>query len=444
MLAAGLAIDMGYLRYEKRRMQAAADSAAIAGASELQYGDWQSAAQTDASYNGFTNGTNGVAVTPNCPPLTGPFAGASCTTSFPTSSDSYVEVVVTSTAPTFFMKVAGVNSVSLSARAVAHLGTASGCVYGLQTGVQGGSVVPALSNGYPIDFDLQLPGCRVYDNSSLILTSQELDALGVGYDGTLSIAGATVTPAPVPIAPVSNPLAYLPQQPTPAPCSTTIMPETLSTGTATVTAADPGCGVTINGSANVTFTPGIYTGPINISGQSTVTFNPGTYVLRQGLTIYGDQTYGAGVTVNGSGVTFYNTGNDTGNNTINICTAPILPTAGCPPVPIPMSTATNAITLSAPTTGSYAGILMFQDPGDTQPAMLNGNNIYALSNTTTLQGAMYFPNAQLSVINLSSPPNGYALAIAQTVAFGGFVNFGSNYSSLPNQSSPIMTAVLAE
>jgi hypothetical protein len=87
---------------------------------------------------------------------------------------------------------------------------------------------------------------------------------------------------------------------------------------------------------------------------------------------------------------------------------------------------------------------MFQDPGDTQPAMLNGNNIYALSNTTTLQGAMYFPNAQLSVINLSSPPNGYALAIAQTVAFGGFVNFGSNYSSLPNQSSPIMTAVLAE
>ena len=30
----GLAIDMGYLRYTKRRLQTAADSAAIAGASE--------------------------------------------------------------------------------------------------------------------------------------------------------------------------------------------------------------------------------------------------------------------------------------------------------------------------------------------------------------------------------------------------------------------------
>ena len=36
---AGLGIDMGYLRYEKRLQQTAADHAAIAGAAELPYAD---------------------------------------------------------------------------------------------------------------------------------------------------------------------------------------------------------------------------------------------------------------------------------------------------------------------------------------------------------------------------------------------------------------------
>ena len=42
--AIGLSIDMGYLRYTKRRLQTAADSAAVAGASELKDGDYQAAA----------------------------------------------------------------------------------------------------------------------------------------------------------------------------------------------------------------------------------------------------------------------------------------------------------------------------------------------------------------------------------------------------------------
>ena len=35
---AGLGIDMGYMRYEKRLQQTAADGAAIAGAADLLYG----------------------------------------------------------------------------------------------------------------------------------------------------------------------------------------------------------------------------------------------------------------------------------------------------------------------------------------------------------------------------------------------------------------------
>src|SRR5882762_4245817 len=40
----GLSIDMGYLRYTKRRLQTAADSAAIAGASEIKGGNIRAAA----------------------------------------------------------------------------------------------------------------------------------------------------------------------------------------------------------------------------------------------------------------------------------------------------------------------------------------------------------------------------------------------------------------
>ena len=64
----GLSIDMGYLRYTKRRLQTAADSAAIAGASELNNGNFRTAALNDSKSNGFENGVNGVTVTPHNPP----------------------------------------------------------------------------------------------------------------------------------------------------------------------------------------------------------------------------------------------------------------------------------------------------------------------------------------------------------------------------------------
>src|SRR6267143_3238612 len=73
----GLAVDLGYMRYVKRRLQTAADSAAIAGAAEINYGDWQAAAKADAASNGFTDGSNGVTVTVNKPPASGPHQGLS-------------------------------------------------------------------------------------------------------------------------------------------------------------------------------------------------------------------------------------------------------------------------------------------------------------------------------------------------------------------------------
>src|SRR5450755_1270183 len=68
----GLAIDMGYLRYMKRKMQTAADAAAIAAAGEIDFGDFNNAGLKASANNGFTNGTANATVTINHPPSSGP------------------------------------------------------------------------------------------------------------------------------------------------------------------------------------------------------------------------------------------------------------------------------------------------------------------------------------------------------------------------------------
>ena len=85
------AADVGTLLYAKRTIQSAADSAAIAGAAEINYYTIDkttvaASAQKSAKSNGFTNGSGGATVTVNYlpGPATGPYAG----------NPAYVEVIV--------------------------------------------------------------------------------------------------------------------------------------------------------------------------------------------------------------------------------------------------------------------------------------------------------------------------------------------------------------
>src|SRR4029077_8205959 len=58
---AGLAIDMGTLRYQKRLQQTAADSGAIAGAQNLEFGSGVTVgAQNASAQNGFTDNGGGA------------------------------------------------------------------------------------------------------------------------------------------------------------------------------------------------------------------------------------------------------------------------------------------------------------------------------------------------------------------------------------------------
>ncbi len=120
----GLAVDLGYCFYVRRQMYRAADAAAIGGTDELRLGDQAgvvAAGKNDAAANGFTDGANGVVVTINSPPSTASY----------TKDSTAVEAVISQSVPTFFMRVVGVNSVTIGARAVAHLGSGTGCIFAL-------------------------------------------------------------------------------------------------------------------------------------------------------------------------------------------------------------------------------------------------------------------------------------------------------------------------
>lgn len=122
---AGLVMDSGFAEYTRRQAQAAADAGAKAAAFSIiegRTGRIRAAALLDAANNGFRDGSGGVTVTVNYPPVVGPHAG----------NRGYAEVVVEKAVATTFLSVFGYSAVSVSARAVGGGGSAgAGCVYAL-------------------------------------------------------------------------------------------------------------------------------------------------------------------------------------------------------------------------------------------------------------------------------------------------------------------------
>ena len=381
-----LAIDVGLLWSERRHMQTAADAAALAGATALRDGNNVSAAADDVSaLNGFTDGSGGVTVTVNNPPLSGTFAGAS----------NLVEVVVQQSQPTFFMQALGFGSMNVSARAVAGNINGPACIYALDPSNPG-----ALStNGNPT---IQSScGVIVDSNNSTGMTANghvTLDATSIGVVGNYSSSGnVTLSPAPVTgVAPLPDPLAYV-QAPSVGPCTNT--------------------NVAINSNVTTTLNPGVYCGGLTINGGATVTFNPGTYIIDGGgMTVNGNAT------LSGQGVTFYDT------------------QGYAPYGPIVLS-GNSQSNFSAPTTGPLAGILFF---GDRTVPNGQGTSVIIGNSQTTFDGAIYFASTGVKYSGNSSS-SGYTFVVGYDLTFSGNTNVtvGNNYSSLPG-GSPIKTSALYE
>jgi hypothetical protein len=157
--------------------------------------------------------------------------------------------------------------------------------------------------------------------------------------GTSAVSGgAKLTPAPLTgQTPTADPFASL--------------PDPVVAGMATYTTSS------IASNTVATLQPGVYTNAVSIAGAAKVTLAPGTYVFMKGLSVAG-----SGV-VNGAGVTLYLGGGS------------IACSGGC------------KVTLSAPTSGTYAGVTVFQARKNATAAVFSGGA------NSTLGGAYYFPAA---------------------------------------------------
>jgi Putative Flp pilus-assembly TadE/G-like len=381
----GLGIDAGCLELLKSRMQTAADAAALGGSQEYRMNGpagVTGAAQGDSALNGFTNGVNGVTVTVHNPPTSGYSIGD------PTA----VEAIVTQQAATFFMSTLGFSTVTVSARSVAKQGASSTCVYVLSP-----NAAPAISvtNGVGVT-----SACGVMVDSSdstqalLANGGAQLTAPSIGVVGGYTINnGAKVSPLPSKAAAAIDPFASI-QPPAVGACLQN--------------------NYQIQGNTVVSPPSGTYCNGITIGNSARVTLS-GTYVL-----LGGGLNWGGGATVTGSGVTIYNTWD---------------PTHTYKPITISNGV---SVTLSAPTSGGLAGILMFQDRSVASGVGAD----FAGGATLNLTGALYFPTTSLNYSNGVSAP--YNILVAKTISFSGGVKIDSDYSSLPAGSPAKGGAALSE
>lgn len=135
-----------------------------------------------------------------------------------------------------------------------------------------------------------------------------------------------------------------------------------------------------------TIHPGTYCGGLVIDGSSKVELAAGTYVIKDGpLAIGGDSE------VIGDGVTFYLTGETTRIHFQD----------------------NSQLTLTAPSDGALAGILVFQDRN------FGGDHIWDGDAPTTLHGTIYLPEGRLisQSSNAITPVNSCNVLIAKSLRF---------------------------
>jgi hypothetical protein len=349
------AVDVGLLLRAKRVVQTAADSAAIAGAAELSFGDSIAAAKADAAQNGVTDGSGGATVAVTVGPVSG-LTGA-----------NYVQVIATQPQPTFFMKMFNFNSMAVSARAIASAIPSPACIYTLLSPPPGSSGPTQGTGGIYVSgsADLELPTCGILDNATgadalHVTGGATLKAKSIGIVGTDTVHnGGVLNPPPLPppttgMTAVSDPLSSLVPIVPPADYSSGCLADPQLTKSTTIGPSSPSGFV-------------CYTGFSVSKGSPVITLNPGLYIFNgaAGLNVASGGTF-----TSTGGVTFYfvNGASFSFSNGVGV-------------------------SLSAPTSGAYSGILFYQDASDTAPDSFVGGS------SESINGIFYLPAANLTLAN---------------------------------------------
>jgi hypothetical protein len=350
MLLTALAIDSTSTMAARRHAQNCCDAAALAGciqASKVQsqggtptLAQIQAAVNQAASQNNFTNGTN-CTITVNWPPKSGNF-----------KNNNSVEVLLNFTRNN--LVVTGSNSVTV--RGVASCTTGSVPSFPMLMLDTTGADAFWVNSG---KLTLGTPTVQVNSNNAnaAVVDGSGGSAANVAVH-TVGGSSGTFTPAATKGgAPMNDPYALVP------------VPSTSSMTTYSQSVYSP------NSSGNVTLSPGYYPNGIYIS-SGNVTFSPGLYYIEGGNCWI--NTSGS---VTGNGVTLYHNGPST---SAKLYSAYGLNVGFC------FCLSNNNYSITAPTTGPYAGISLFQGPNCTAEAFYDFWGTGALN-----VGIQYFPQSTL-------------------------------------------------
>ena len=350
-LAAGAAIDYTRLVGSRSSLQTVVDGAAIAGAQALRLANATSSTVDQAvqRYVATHGGSTDSSLT---------------ATSSLRSNNTIVSVQASRTTSSVVNNYVGLMNmrVSVSAQARAVGNTQPICMIGLDT-----------SQGKTLEVDVarvQATGCQIasdsiatdgvsISNGAQMQYGRLCSSGGAQADGVSSFAPSPQTDCPA----ISDPLASLPP-PIVGGCTYNNFKVT---------------------SGSQSLSPGVYCGGIEVGSNASVNLLGGTYVIKDG-----PLTVKSSATLSGSGVTLYLTG---AGATVEV-------------------KAGSTISLTAPSAGAFAGILMFED----RLAPLHQTHKFESRNAPNLLGTIYLSRGDLHV-GVKNAGGGAGTAVGATSAW---------------------------
>ena len=381
--AAAIGVDTIQVSLARRQLQRAADSAAIAGAyAKYQNQNVNTAVTHDLTFNNDVT-LYGSPTIQNAPTV-GTYAG----------NTRAVRVVLTAHRAVPFVSFFTRSTMTVTTEATAmSVYQGQYCAVALEN-----TNVTGIAIGGSATVNL---GCGMISNSP--------SATSVTAGGSSSIVASPVAavggvPSSSSYATGSVLMPYSPQQADPfAALPTPTVPSGCSNQSLRVQPND--APLTVTTSTNGYVSPGVYCwNGMDIKGTVTLPSNSVIYVNG------GTLDFGAQATVNGSNVTFILTSSNATSNPSSI--AQLSLNAGV------------TLNLTAPDTGTYAGVLMYQD----RRAAFGTSNINGNS-ATTLRGSFYFPNRELVFNGTSGMHTECIQLVGRRLGFNGNASINNSCPS---------------
>lgn len=365
--AAGLAVDTANWTYWRRQLQREADSAALAGAfAKAQGKDAIAAARSDLTRTNVLRLTGPANIENG--PTSGPYAG----------SPQAVRVsIATSQRLPFsgsFLSTVPVISASATAAVVSN---GEFCALALGGGTAAGI---KMQGNASLNFGCGLAtnsaaGSAVIAGGSSAIAATPVAAVGGLAASTNYTVGTQLLPYSLP---QSDPYAAL-QNPAPSNCQSQL---------------------TVGPNSTQTLSAGCYKG-LNLKG--TVQLQSGTYYIDGG-----SFSVGSTAVITGDNVTIVLTSSTAATNPSSIATLDVNGGA--------------TIQLTAQASGTYKGILFYQD----RRALDSGSNTLNGNASSRLQGAFYFPSQELDFSGTSGMTTDCIQLVALRLTFLGNTNVSNN------------------